>query len=516
MKTNCTDCASCAGIRHFENAADYRKRFVVQEQIDPYLTGGAHFIDEAAIFATLENAKRLPANDTARVRDILAKSRAIETLPPEDTATLIQVTDPALLQEMADTALSIKKSVYDNRIVMFAPLYMSNLCVNRCAYCGFQSGNAAQKRRMLSMDEVKQEIGVLAGQIGHKRLIAVYGEHPDTSTEYIAETIRTAYAHQVKSPRGTTVGIRRVNVNAAPLPIEDLGVLKKVGIGTFQVFQETYHRETYARLHPADTVKGHYDWRVTAFHRALEAGVDDVGMGVLYGLYDWQFELMATICHARDLERRFGIGPHTISMPRLEPASGTDVPTTSPYLIDDATFQRIALITRLSVPYTGMIVTCRESPASRDTCIDYGITQMDASSNIAIKGYSDFECEQHQEKDRQQFVLSDTRTLEQMIAYLAQRDIITSFCTAGYRCGRTGGCIMDSLKTGKEGKFCKINAVLTFREWLDDFATPATKALCEPVINRELAEVERNLPKFYPTVKEHYDRICNGERDLFF
>ena len=510
-----TDCASCA-IRRFESAADYRKRFIVQEQIDRYLSDGPHFIDETAIFAALENARNAPANDAVRVRDILAKSRAIETLLPEETATLIQVTDPALLQEMADTALAIKKSVYDNRIVTFAPLYMSNPCVNRCAYCGFRAGNAEQKRRILSMDEVRQEIGVLAGTIGHKRLIAVYGEHPDTSTEYIAETIRTAYAHQVKSPRGTTVGIRRVNVNAAPLPIEDLRVLKQVGIGTFQVFQETYHRETYARLHPADTVKGNYDWRVTAFHRALEARVDDVGLGVLYGLYDWQFELVATICHARDLERRFGIGPHTLSVPRLEPASGTDVPTTSPYLIDDATFRRIVLISRLSVPYTGIIVTCRENPESRNACVGYGITQLDASSNIAIKGYSDFASEQHQEKDRQQFVLSDTRTLEQVIAYLAQRGIITSFCTAGYRCGRTGGCIMDALKTGKEGKFCKINAVLTFREWLDDFASPATKALCEPVINRELAEIERHLPKFHPTVKEHYDRICNGERDLFF
>jgi len=515
MSDNPTTCGPCA-IRRFEDAADYRTRFIVQEQIDRYLPGGAHFIDEAAIFAALEHAQAQPPNDAARVRDILAKSRAIETLLPEETAALIQVTDPGLLQEMADTALAIKKAVYDNRIVMFAPLYMSNRCVNRCAYCGFRAGNAEQKRRILAMDEVRQEIDVLAGAIGHKRLIAVYGEHPDTSTDYIAETIRTVYDHPVQSPRGTAVGIRRVNVNAAPFPVEDLRVLKQVGIGTYQVFQETYHRETYARLHPADTVKGHYDWRVTAFHRALEAGVDDVGMGVLYGLYDWRFELMASMGHARDLERQFGIGPHTISMPRLEPASGTDIPTTSPHLIDDATFRRIVLLTRLSVPYTGLIVTCRESPASRDACVGYGITQMDASSNIAIKGYSDFASEQHQEKDRQQFVLSDTRTLEQMIAALAQRDIITSFCTAGYRCGRTGGCIMDALKTGKEGKFCKINAVLTFREWLDDFAAAETQALCEPVIQRELAEIEQNLPAFYPTVREHYNRICNGERDLFF
>ena len=507
---------ACEKIRHFQNAADYRKRFVIQEQIDKYLPGGKHYIDEGVILARLSAAASAPANDPVRIREILAKSRAIETLLPEEMATLIHVTDPSLLDEMAETALAVKKSVYDNRIVMFAPLYMSNLCVNRCAYCGFRCGNEEQKRRMLTMDEVKQEIGVLAGKIGHKRLIAVYGEHPDTSTEYIAETIRTAYGHLVKSPHGATVGIRRVNVNAAPLPVEDLRVLKQVGIGTFQVFQETYHRETYARLHPSDTVKGNYDWRTTAFHRAMEAGVDDVGMGVLFGLYDWKFELMAALDHARDLERQFGIGPHTISFPRLEPASGTDVPTTSPYLIDDETFRRIVVITRLSVPYTGMIVTCRERPESRDACVSCGITQMDASSNIAIKGYSDFADESHQEKDRQQFVLSDTRTLEELIAHLAREGIITSFCTAGYRCGRTGGCIMDALKTGQEGKFCKINAVLTFREWLDDFASAATRALCEPLLQRELDAVRDTLPKFYPTVKEHYDRICQGERDLFF
>ncbi len=511
-----TTTAPQPSIRRFSSAADYRKNFIIREQIDKYLTGGRHFIDEGEIFSKLRAAAGAQPNDAVRVREIMAKSRAIETLLPEETATLIHVTDPDLLQEMADTALAIKKSVYDNRVVMFAPLYMSNLCVNRCTYCGFRCGNEEQKRRMLTMDEVRQEIDVLAGKIGHKRLIAVYGEHPDTSTEYIAETIRTAYAQQVKSPRGATVGIRRVNVNAAPLPVEDLRVLKQVGIGTFQVFQETYHRETYARLHPAGTVKGDYDWRTTAFHRALEAGVDDVGMGVLYGLYDWKFELLASLLHARDLERQFNIGPHTISFPRLEPASGTDLPTTSPYLIDDATFRRIVIVTRLSVPYTGLIVTCRERPESRNDCVRCGITQMDASSNIAIKGYSDFASEQHQEKDRQQFVLSDTRTLEEVIAHLARQGIITSFCTAGYRCGRTGGCIMDALKTGKEGKFCKINAVLTFREWLDDFASAATRALCEPVLNKELAAIEATLPKFYPTVKEHYDRICKGERDLFF
>ncbi len=377
-------------IRHFANAADFRKNFIVQSQIDKYLPGGRHFIDDALIESTLAKAAAEPANDKARVREILAKSMAIKTLEPDEVATLIHVTDPELLQEMRETALKVKQFVYDNRLVVFAPLYISNYCVNRCAYCGFRGDNCQEKRRKLTMDEIKEEIDVLAGKLGHKRLIAVYGEHPETSTDYYAETIQTIYDHVVKAPSGAPVGIRRVNVNAAPLPIEDLKVLHEVGIGTFQVFQETYHRPTYARLHPADTIKGNYDWRTTCFHRCQEAGVDDVGLGVLYGLYDWKYELLAVLLHARDLEKWFNIGPHTISFPRLQPASGTDVPTTSPYLVSDEDFLKIVTITRLAVPYTGLIVTARERAEIRDLCMDIGMTQLDCSSNIAIKGYSDF------------------------------------------------------------------------------------------------------------------------------
>ncbi len=507
--------ATC-DIRTFDSAADYTRRVIRPEQIGRYFRDGGHFIDGQAIEHVLAEAAAHP-NDRGRVRDILAKSSAIETLLPEETAVLLHVTDPDLMAEMEETAFRVKTAVYDNRIVTFAPLYMSNLCVNRCAYCGFKADNSDQVRRMLSMEEVREEIAVLAGRLGHKRLIAVYGEHPATSTEYIAETIRTVYATEMKSRTGATLGIRRVNVNAAPLPIEDLRVLKGVGIGTFQVFQETYHRPTYERLHPAGTVKGNYDWRTTCMHRAMEAGVDDVGIGALFGLYDWRFEVMALVCHARALERQFNIGPHTISFPRLEPASGTDVPRASPYRVSDDDFQKIVTVTRLSVPYTGMIVTCREPKAARDRAVRRGgVTQMDASSNIAIGGYSDFASETEQAIDRQQFVLADTRTLDELIRDLAGMGIITSFCTAGYRCGRTGGCIMDALKTGKEGKFCKINAVLTFREWLEDFASPETRAICEPVLERERCEIEANLPQFYPSFKDAYDRIVGGERDLFF
>jgi 2-iminoacetate synthase len=509
--------ADCSQIRKFKDADDYRKNFIIREEVDKFLPGGKHFIDEELIDRCIRQIAEKPA-DPVKVREIIAKSESTcETLLPEETATLMAVTDKDLFEEMRQAADRIKHKVYDNRIVMFAPLYMSNLCVNGCKYCGFREGNSSQMRRVLTMDELKEEVDVLAGRIGHKRLIAVYGEHPSTSTEYIAETIETCYNRLVTVPRtGAKVGIRRVNVNAAPLPVADLKVLRSVGIGTFQVFQETYNRKLYEQMHPSWSVKGDYDWRVTAFHRCLEAGVDDVGLGVLYGLCDWRSELLATILHARDLERWFNIGPHTLSFPRLEPASGTRIPEESPYLIDDDTFARILVIARLSVPYTGMIVTARESPSSRNRVIDHGMTQLDCSSNIAIKGYSDFANESHQEKERQQFMLGDNRSIDEMVRYLASRDIITSFCTAGYRCGRTGGCIMDALKTGREGKFCKINAVLTFREWLDDFASDETKAIGEKVIASELEGIRQWLPKFYPTVMEQYEKTCRGERDLFF
>ena len=509
--------ADVSGIRKFKDAEDYRKNFVVRSEIDRYLPGGRHFIDDALITGLLSKTKGVPA-DPVRVREIIAKAESsCETLEPEETAVLMQVEDPELFEEMRAAADRIKRKVYDNRIVMFAPLYVSNLCVNGCKYCGFRDGNAEQKRRVLTMDELKEEIDVLAGRIGHKRLIAVYGEHPTTSTEYIAETIETCYARKVPAPKtGNLNSIRRVNVNAAPLPVADLKVLRSVGIGTFQVFQETYNRKLYEQMHPKWSVKGDYDWRTTCFHRCMEAGVDDVGLGVLYGLCDWRYELLATVLHARDLERWFNIGPHTLSFPRLEPASGTKVPEESPWLIDDATFARIIVIARLSIPYTGIIITARESPSSRNHVLDCGMTQLDCSSNIAIKGYSDFACESHQEKDRQQFMLGDTRTIDEMVRFLACRGTITSFCTAGYRCGRTGGCIMDALKTGREGKFCKINAVLTFREWLDDFASKETCEIGGKLIERELAEIKEWLPKFYPTVMKQYEATCRGERDLFF
>jgi len=482
-----------------------------QDQVDKYLPPKSDFIDEEAIFSSLER-HRSPA--PSHVREILAKSMTCEALSPDDTATLLNVEDPALLAEMAEAAATVKKKVYDNRIVTFAPLYLSNLCVNNCLYCGFRADNKDQLRRRLTLDEVRAETKILAGEIGHKRLIVVYGEHPESSTEYITETIEAIYGVSVGTRRGTGQ-IRRVNVNAAPLPIEDLRVLKDVGIGTFQVFQETYHHETYRRVHPANTLKGNYRWRLTCMHRAQEAGVDDVGLGVLFGLYDWKFEVMGLLSHAHELEKELGVGPHTISFPRLEPAHNAKVGPDSQYAVDDEEYKRLVTVLRLAVPYTGLIITARETPAIRDEMIPRGCTQTDASTRIGVGAYSDFCSEQ--EADRQQFMLGDTRSLETLICDLARRGIITSFCTAGYRCGRTGTCIMDMLKSGKEGKLCKVNAVLTFREWLDDFASPEALTACTPVIESELAEIRNaTRPDFFAAFTDRYNRICRGERDLYF
>ncbi|MDD2236390.1 MAG: [FeFe] hydrogenase H-cluster radical SAM maturase HydG [Kiritimatiellae bacterium] len=492
------------------NRQEYMAESLRREQTDKYLVDGNDFIPDREIHALLDAAKP----DPEYIRDILKKSLAIQTLEPAEMAALLQVEDDQLLAEMAEAAIKTKHFVYDNRIVTFAPLYMSNLCVNRCAYCGFSTESQNVQRRKLSMDEVRSETNVLAGKIGHKRLIVVYGEHPSTSTEYIADTITNVY--DVKAPTRHGFGqIRRVNVNAAPLPVEDLKHLHEVGIGTYQVFQETYHKETYREVHPAGTIKGDYRWRLYCMHRALEAGVDDVGMGALFGLYNWKFDALALLYHARELEARYNIGPHTLSFPRIEPACDSLLARNPNDLLTDRQFKKLIIVLRLSVPYSGMIITARENRATRDECIPLGCTQTDASSRIGIGSYSDVYTDQ--EEARQQFILGDTRSLEELVVDLAKQGVITSFCTAGYRCGRTGGCIMDMLKTGKEGTFCKLNAVLTFREWLDDFASPESLAICEPVIQKEIEGVRAMVkPEFFEKFEGYYKRICSGERDLYF
>ncbi len=494
---------------------------IKQEEIDKYLIKGRDFIDEKRIMGHLQQ-NRQP--DKKRIRDIMQKSLGIERLDPDETAALINLTDEELWQELYETGLKIKQKVYDNRIVFFAPLYCGNFCINNCAYCGFRHEKKSETRRVLSMEEIQAETAAVVSE-GHKRMIAVYGEHPTTNIDYMVDSIQAIYSVKQKAKNGSG-SIRRVNINAAPLSIADLKKLWKAGIGTYQVFQETYHKSTYRQVHPSGP-KADYRWRLYALHRAMDAGIDDLAIGALFGLYDWRFEVMGLLYHAIDLEQQFDIGPHTSSFPRLTPAAGSYLSTTSPYRVDDDAFKKLVTILRLSVPYTGLIITARENPELKKDVIRVGCTQTDASTKIGIGGYTEalkklkkLQNENSDQDDsKQQFRLGDTRRLDAVVRELADMGMITSFCTAGYRCGRTGDKIMGLLKNCVEGKFCKLNAVLTFREYLDDYASKETRRVGEKLIEREMEEI-RSMPffqkgKLLQTFESNYERVANGERDIY-
>lgn len=473
-------------------------------EIERYLDNSHDFINEVKIENLILENKN-PSR--SKVKDIIQKSLSIQTLTLREVAVLLNVEDKDLLEEIFQAAGQIKRKVYDNRIVTFAPLYLSNYCINSCLYCGFRSENREIKRRRLTIEEVIKEVETLV-KTGHRRLIVVYGEHPASNIDYIVETIRTIYS--VKRGNGQ---IRRVNVNAPPMSIEELKRLKEAGIGTYQVFQETYHHETYKRVHPKG-IKSDYRWRLYVMHRAFNAGIDDVGIGALFGLYNWKFEVMGLVSHAVELEEKFGVGPHTISFPRLEPALNTPFVQETEYKVKDEELKRIIAILRLSVPYTGLILTAREPAELRRQLIPLGVTQTDASTKIGIGAYS--KSREEQELDEQQFLIGDSRNLEEVIGEFADMGYITSFCTAGYRCGRTGQYIMDLLKNGKERWFCKLNAVLTFREWIDDYASDEIKEKGELLIQKEIEEIKQNLPEIFPKFMEKYERIKKGERDIYF
>lgn len=470
------------------------------EQYERYLNKGQTFLDGNFINSTLDKAKN--PNPTY-IKEIIAKSLTLNRLEPEETAALLNCTDEDLWEEIFLAGGKIKQSVYGRRIVTFAPLYVSNHCVNSCVYCGFRSENNKTKRKQLTQAELEAEILALIRK-GHKRLIMVYGEHPNSDVNYIAETLQIAY--QTKEDNGE---IRRCNVNAAPMSIEDLKKLNEVGIGTFQVFQETYHPSNYQRLHPKG-IKADYRWRLYALHRAMEAGIDDVGLGALFGLYDPKFEVMGLLMHTIDLEKKFGgVGPHTISFPRMELASNTPFTLSNQAAIDDRTFKKLVAVIRLSVPYTGMILTAREPVKVRQDIIPIGITQIDAGSNIGIGAYSTDTLDY----DKQQFILGDTRSLDEAIQDLASMGYITSFCTAGYRCGRTGEYFMDIAKEGKVHALCMPNAIFTFKEYLLDYASEETRLVGETLIEKEMAALAN--PGLRNKVKEMLGQIEQGERDIF-
>ena len=475
---------------------------VKEDEVAPYLESGDDFINDNEIELLLRESRDPEAQ---RIRDILNRALSLQRLEPHETAALLNVQDEDLWQEIFDAAREVKNRVYGPRIVTFAPLYCSNLCVNSCLYCAFRRENASERRRRLSLEEIRRETEALVS-MGHKRLIVVYGEHPYSGIDYMGATIRAIYDTKVGNGE-----IRRVNINAAPQTVANYKILKEIGIGTYQVFQETYHHATYRTLHPRG-VKANYQWRLYALHRAQEAGVDDVAIGALFGLYEWRFEVMGLLYHTIDLEEKFGgVGPHTISFPRLEPAANTPLSVNSPFKVSDRDFKRLVAVIRLSVPYTGMIITAREPAEIRRDVINVGCTQTDASTRIGVGAYS--EHYDTQDANRQQFLLGDTRSLDEVIRELAEMGYLTSFCTAGYRCGRTGSYFMSIAKKGKVHQFCIPNAILTFKEYLLDYASEETRAIGEKLIGQRIENVPENVR---PVLMNRLKAIENGARDLRF
>jgi 2-iminoacetate synthase len=449
-----------------------------------------------------ELLRRAPA-DAAEVRDVLAVSLAKQRLSLEQMAALLSVTDPDLQEELFEAAHELKRTVYGNRIVLFAPLYIGNKCTNSCLYCGFRVENRDVVRRTLSKDELRNEVLALISQ-GHKRLVIVYGEHPDYSAEAIARDVELIYA--TKEGPGE---IRRVNINAAPLDVPGYRRLKEVGIGTYQIFQETYHRPTYERVHPRGR-KADFLWRLYGLDRAMEGGCDDVGLGALFGLYDWRFEALGLLAHAIHLEERFGVGPHTFSFPRVKDANNLDYDPR--YATSDAEFKRLIAILRLAVPYTGMILTAREPAELRRELIEFGVSQIDGGTRIDLGGYSQREGEQ--ELRREQFLIGDERSLEEIVAELLDMGEIPSWCTACYREGRTGEHFMEFAIPGFIKRFCTPNALLTLKEYLLDYASPETRANGEALIARELSAMERGGRK--SQLEERLAAVATGSRDLHF
>lgn len=456
------------------------------------------FIPEGEIHSLLEETKN---PDKEFVREILQKSLEKNRLEPVEVATLLNVEDKELLEEIFAAARTLKEKVYGNRIVLFAPLYIGNDCVNDCVYCGFRSSNPEVYRKTLTFDELRKEVEALVKR-GHKRLIVVYGEHPHYSPQFIAETIRIIYETKVGNGE-----IRRVNVNAAPQTVEGYKIIKEAGIGTFQIFQETYHQPTYKKLHPRGP-KSNYAWRLYGLDRAMIAGIDDVGIGALFGLYDWKFEVMGLIYHTMHLEERFGVGPHTISFPRVEPAIGSEISYNPPHKVSDEDFKRLVAIIRLAVPYTGMILTAREPAELRKEVLKLGVSQIDGGSSIGIGSYSQDDPEKVK---KSQFILGDNRSLEEVIQDLLREGYIPSFCTACYRMGRTGEHFMEFAIPGFVKRFCTPNALFTLKEYLDDYASEETRKLGEELIKRELERIEKR-----ELVEKYLERINRGERDVRF
>ncbi|MCK8816629.1 [FeFe] hydrogenase H-cluster radical SAM maturase HydG [Natroniella sulfidigena] len=459
---------------------------------------GQNFINDEQIKGILNKVE--PTGE--KIDRIIEKSLNKKRLNREETALLLQAEREEWLEKIFAAARELKNEIYGDRIVLFAPLYIGNKCINDCKYCGFKSSNQEVERCTLSNQELERQIKALEEQ-GQKRSIFVYGEHPDYDADFIAETVKTAY--QIKDDGE----LRRININAAPLDVAGYRKLKEVGIGTYQIFQETYQQQTYQQVHPSGP-KSDFEWRLTGLDRAMEAGLDDVGIGALFGLYDWKYEVLGLLEHTIHLEETYNVGPHTISFPRLKEATNLEVDDR--YLVTDQELKRIVAILRLAVPYTGLILTAREEPKLRQEVMELGVSQIDAGTRIEMAGYTDFK--QEQDIKREQFKLGDTRSLNEVIDELVKDGCLPSFCTSCYRLGRTGEHFMEFAKPGFIKKYCTPNALLTFKEYLEDYASQETKEIGERLIQAKVTEI--NEQQLKEQVVDKLELIADGERDLYF
>jgi len=459
------------------------------------------YVNEEKINNLLADTVRL---DPEGLDSILAKAKSLQRLTLKESAGLLSVTDSEGVQKILSAASFVKDAIYGRRVVLFAPLYISNLCSNRCLYCAFKADNTSLKRRALTIPEVEAEVRWLLGR-GHKRILMVCGESAPESKfgiRYYQDAIQAIYASRVGMHK-----IKRVNVNCAPLSIAEFKQLKSSGIGTYQIFQETYHDKTYRLMHPWGP-KSDPDNRITAPDRAFAAGIDDIGIGALFGLYDWRFEVLGLLSHVEHMENEFKVGPHTISVPRIEPAEGSPLSLHPPYQVSDDDFKKLVAVLRLSVPYTGIILSTRESASLRDELVSLGVSQISAESNTSPGGYSVVDTKQA----GGQFSLGDHRSLDEIVGTLIEHDYMPSFCAACYRLERTGEAFMDLAKPGTIKGKCSMNALITLQEYLDDFASAKVKTAGYKMINRyfkQLNQEEQERLKFF------FKHVAQGVRDEY-
>ena len=461
------------------------------------------FISHDEILDTLKYAEE-NAGNRELISSIIEKARACKGISHREAALLLECNDPELLEEIFSLAKEIKQKFYGNRIVMFAPLYLSNYCVNSCVYCPYHIKNKTIARKKLSQEDIEREVIALQ-DMGHKRLALEAGEDPlHNPIEYILESIKTIYG--IKHRNGA---IRRVNVNIAATTVENYRKLHEAGIGTYILFQETYHKENYEKLHPRGP-KSNYAYHTEAMDRAMEGGIDDVGLGVLFGLNTYKYDFTGLLMHAEHLEATYGVGPHTISVPRI--CSADDINAADfENAISDEIFQKIVAIIRIAVPYTGMIISTRESQKSREKVLELGISQISGGSRTSVGGYA---VEETPEENSSQFDISDNRTLDEIVSWLLKLGYIPSFCTACYREGRTGDRFMSLVKTGQIANCCSPNALMTLQEYLEDYASPETKALGTKMIREQMERIPN--PAIKRRAIENLKYIGEGKRDFRF